>query len=244
MEPLTSGNSGIAPDQHQPVRPLRILEDQQAADLTAEARALADALLRRERARWAYEIHDGLTQSVAAAILQLEMLSRRIQVDPVEAADDLAETAAEMRTAMADIRSILFNLSADDTDDAAPTEQVRACVDDVAGRWKLDASLAIDGDLLGVPSAVLAIGQVVIHEALTNAAKHADGAGVEVSVTVDATGFTVSISDHGAGMGENARRFGMRMMERRVTEQGGSLAISSDDTGTQITATFPREDWR
>jgi signal transduction histidine kinase len=151
-----------------------------------------------------------------------------------------------MRAAMADIRGILFNLTADtteDDEDEAPTDRVRACVDDVAGRWKLDTSLVIDGDLLGVPSSLLSVGQVVIHEALTNAAKHAGDAGAEVSLRVDPHGLIVAITDHGSGLSDSPRRFGMRMMERRVQECGGNLDISSTPSGTRVTASFPREEW-
>ena len=206
--------------------------------MLAAAQAMAEDMLQQERDRWAYEIHDGLTQTVAAAILQLEMLAHRVHRDAATAADDLAETATEMRSAMADIRSILFNLSAGSQDAEPPTELVRSCIDEAAGRWNLEVDLGISGDLLAVPQQTLTIALVVIHEALTNAAKHAHSP-VTVSVDADLESLRVVVTDAGPGLGENTKRFGMRMMERRVNGSGGKLEIETSATGTSIRAAFP-----
>ena len=40
-----------------------------------------------ERTRWAMTIHDGLTQSVTSAVLELQMLRHRIETDPAAAVD-------------------------------------------------------------------------------------------------------------------------------------------------------------
>lgn len=202
------------------------------------AQAMAQDMLQQERDRWAYEIHDGLTQTVAAAILQVEMLAHRVHQDPAAATEDLAETASEMRSAMADIRSILFNLSAGSQEAEPPTGLLRSCVDEVAGRWKLEVDLDISGDLLAVPQQTMTIALVVIHEALTNAAKHAGGP-VAVRVDADRASLSVIVTDAGPGLGENTKRFGMRMMERRVNESGGKLEIATSATGTSVSATLP-----
>ena len=243
MRPLNSTDSaespvaGTAPQRA--ARSLRVISETAPTDPAILARTIADELLQEEKTRWAYEIHDGLTQVVAAAILQLELLSHRISADQKAASEDVGEVATEMRAAMADIRSILFDLSSGAPDDEAPTERLRACVDEVAGRWKLDARMDIEGDLLKVPAQDFAAGLLVVHEALTNAAKHAGGLGTAVSVRAGADGFSVSVEDEGHGLGTNTRRFGMRMMERRVRESGGVLEIESTAAGTRVSAHFP-----
>ena len=50
-----------------------------AVDPTVEARVL------EERARWAMRIHDGLTQSVTSAVLELQTLRTRMLADPAGA---------------------------------------------------------------------------------------------------------------------------------------------------------------
>jgi len=243
MKPLSRTNEIENPSEGElllePAASLRVISEAAPADPAIIARALADELLAEEKTRWAYEIHDGLTQVVAAAILQLELLSHRISSDPQAAAADIGEAATEMRGAMADIRGILFDLSSGAPDGEAPTERLQACVEEVAGRWKFDARLTIEGDLLSVPSQDFATCLLVVHEALTNAAKHADGRGAAVEVEAGPDGLSVSVEDRGRGLGANSRRFGMRMMERRVREAGGALVVDSSVAGTRITAHFP-----
>jgi two-component system NarL family sensor kinase len=244
MKPLSRTNEIDSPPGRLPLSGpaagLRVISEATPADPTVLARALADELLAEEKTRWAYEIHDGLTQVVAAAILQLELLSHRISSDPQGAAADIGKAATEMRGAMNDIRGILFDLSSGTPGDEAPTERLQACVEEVAGRWKFDARLTIEGDLLSVPSQDFATCLLVIHEALTNAAKHAGSQGAAVEVEADIDGLAVSVEDRGRGLGVSSRRFGMRMMERRVREVGGTLVVDSSGAGTRISAHFPR----
>lgn len=246
IKPLTRTNDIQGPREGAPEpaapRGLRVISEAAPADLTVTATALAEELLEKEKTRWAYEIHDGLTQVVAAAILQLELLSHRISSDPKAAAADIGEAATEMRGAMADIRSILFDLSSGAPGGEAPTERLQACVDEVSARWKFDARLTIEGDLLNVPAPDFATCLLVVHEALTNVAKHAGGREATVHVRAGLDGLTVSVEDRGQGLGTNGKRFGMRMMERRVREAGGTLLVESSDEGTRISAHFPNGD--
>jgi signal transduction histidine kinase len=54
-------------------------------DLTVSAPEVAEiveARLAEERARWAMQIHDGLTQSVTSAVLELQALRSRMAGGP------------------------------------------------------------------------------------------------------------------------------------------------------------------
>ena len=58
-------------------------------DLTVSAPEIAEiveARLAEERARWAMQIHDGLTQSVTSAVLELQAFRSRMAADPERAA--------------------------------------------------------------------------------------------------------------------------------------------------------------
>jgi len=50
-----------------------------------------------ERTRWAMQIHDGLTQSVTSAVLELQTLRHRIETDPAGAAAALEEVELQIR---------------------------------------------------------------------------------------------------------------------------------------------------
>ena len=55
-------------------------------------RHAVEALLLEERTRWAMQIHDGLTQSVTSAVLELQTLRHRIETDPAGAASSRSST--------------------------------------------------------------------------------------------------------------------------------------------------------
>ena len=60
-----------------------------------------DTLLLQERTDWAIHIHDGLTQSVTSAILELQGLQHRIQTDPETVLATLKEVEVAIRKEVA-----------------------------------------------------------------------------------------------------------------------------------------------
>ncbi|HEX7464752.1 MAG TPA: ATP-binding protein [Actinomycetota bacterium] len=198
----------------------------------------------RERARWAYAIHDGLTQVVTAAVLDLEWLARRIEVRPEEAVATLNECASELRKALAEIRSMLASLSPEEPVTAEPFEQL---VRGVLERWQLPASWSIEGDLETVPRPVLDAASSVIRESVANAAKHSASPEVAVSVQASSDAMEVHVEDHGRGFrpdeaDSNAGHIGLEMMRRLVAEVRGTLDIeSAPGRGTRVVARLPVE---
>jgi signal transduction histidine kinase len=200
----------------------------------------------RERARMAYALHDGLTQTVTGAVLQLDALAKRIEEDP-EAALAILDTATkEIRRALAELRGMLFDLTPPAKDDELD-EPLTRYVQDVVKRWRLPARVAVEGDLSGVPSHVLSVAYVVIREALANAAKHAEGRGVTVTLAAGDADLMVTVGDGGRGFtredelaAREAHHVGLELLRRRVGEVGGQLQIESrPGRGTRVIARLP-----
>jgi signal transduction histidine kinase len=204
----------------------------------------SDDPLVRERTRWAYAIHDGLTQVVTAAVLDLEWLARRIEVRPEEAIATLNECASELRKALAEIRCMLASLSPEEPVPAEPFEQI---VRGVLERWQLPASWSIEGDLDAVPRPVLDAASSVIRESVANAAKHSASAEVAVRVQASSDEVEVDVEDHGCGFRPSeaeasAEHIGLEMMRRLVAEVRGTLDIeSAPGRGTRVVARLPVE---
>ncbi|HEY7281839.1 MAG TPA: sensor histidine kinase [Actinomycetota bacterium] len=224
------------------------------AQLAAGARAVivsrrsaVDTMMTRERTRWADELHDGLTQAVTTAVLELEAMENLIREDPRAAIEALAASKSEIRKSLSELRGLLFDLQRDSSADSRSDEQLTKYVNDVVKRWRLPARVTVTGDLRSVPKPSLGAAYVVIREGLANAAKHA-GAG-QVSVLVDAVpdGLTVEVADTGRGFAANAtpnegpgHHFGLGMMHRRVEEAGGTLDVqSAPGKGTKVVARLP-----
>jgi signal transduction histidine kinase len=210
-------------------------------------RQAVTSLLDRERTRMAYALHDGLTQTVAGAILELEALGKRIERDPAEALEVLEGSKTEIRKALAELRGMLFDLSQSPEEQGPPSEPLTRYVDDVVKRWRLPARVAVEGDLGSVPARVLSVAYVVIREALANAAKHAAGRNVTVTLSASHEDLTVIVGDGGRGFthqdelaAREANHIGLDMLRRRVGEVGGKLRVESrPGKGTRVIAQLP-----
>jgi signal transduction histidine kinase len=196
----------------------------------------------RERTRLAYAIHDGLTQVVTAAVLELEWLARQTDLAPLQAVETLTSAASEMRKALDEIRGMLASLSPEDHRGAQRLDEL---VQNVMERWQLPATWSIEGDLHSVPRPVLEAASSVIRESVANAAKHSASREVAVRVHATRSGVEVRVEDRGkgfrpAGTGLHAGHLGLEMMRRRVAEVHGTLDIeSSPGMGTRVVARLP-----
>jgi two-component system sensor histidine kinase DegS len=226
-----------------------------AARTISTARAALDArrqavttLVDRERIRMAYALHDGLTQTVTGAVLQLDALSKRIGEDPAGALTILDTARREIRRALAELRGMLFDLTPAAEDHEAQ-EPLTRYVQDVVKRWRLPARVAVEGNLTGVPARILSVAYVVIREALANAAKHAGGRGVTVTLAANDADLLVVIGDGGHGFthedelaAREAHHVGLDLLRRRVGEVGGQLRIESrPGRGTRVIARLPMQ---
>ena len=206
--------------------------------------------MHRVRERWAYEIHDGLTQAVTTAVLELEAITKRIEENPRQAIDALERSREEIRGSLRDLRGWLFTLSQDRPREPTLDQPLVRYVEDVARRWRLPADLQVRGTIDDLPRSLLGTIYVVIREALTNAAKHAGAANVKVRVDRTPDALLVEVRDAGRGFLPSTARqaragghLGLSMMERRVAEVGGTLEVRSvPGSGTRVVARLPLPD--
>ena len=205
--------------------------------------AVASAVERRlleERTRWAMQIHDGLTQAVTSAVLEIQTLRHRIETDPEGAVASLHEIEAEIREDLHRIRQLLFEMTAEGPR-AAPV--LAGFVHDLSQRWHLPTRIDVDGDLDGVPTAVLDTAHAIVAEALANAAKHSGTADAVVRVRAGEGEFRIEIEDHGRGLTavrDDDPHFGLRIMRTRAESVGGSLVVeSTPGHGTTVLAVLP-----
>jgi signal transduction histidine kinase len=95
-------------------------------------RHAVETLLLEERTRWAMQIHDGLTQSVTSAVLELQTLRARIEHDPEGAIVAISHVEREIRADLRRIRELLFEMTNEDPPSAEPA--LAALVRDIGVR--------------------------------------------------------------------------------------------------------------
>jgi two-component system, NarL family, nitrate/nitrite sensor histidine kinase NarX len=204
-------------------------------------RHAVESMLLEERTRWAMQIHDGLTQSVTSAILELQTLQHRIETDPAGAVASLKEVEDELRADIRRIRELLFEMTSAAPDTAGPA--LSALVRDARERWHLATSIDVEGDLESASEEVLDAAYAIVSEALANAGKHAGVTEAHVRVTAGTHSIRVEIEDRGRGIAavaDDDPHFGLQIMRARADQLGGSLEIGSiPGHGTTVVAVLP-----
>jgi signal transduction histidine kinase len=175
-------------------------------------RHAVESLLLEERTRWAMQIHDGLTQSVTSAVLELQTLRHRIETDPATAIATLGEIEHEIREDLRHIRELLFEMTEDgdlESLDEASVEAAYSIVSEAlanaakhSGAPEVHVSMSVEADMLHVEVQDRGRGMV----AVTDTDPH----------------------------------FGIRIMRARAEALGGSLDMTSTPGhGTTVVAVLP-----
>lgn len=207
-------------------------------DLAANFHRLADLERQNaasvERNLIMREIHDGLGSKLFTSLSRVE-----------RGAMDAPQMAASLRACISDMRLALNALAPNEPD-------LLTAFGDFMFRWQeqlQDASVRCDW-VADVPGETLAMAphttlQVlrVAQEALTNVAKHARAARVVLTLSAGGGLVTLRIADDGVGIGAaTASGRGLRNMQARAQQLGGTLAVARGDAGgTVVTLVLPRE---
>ena len=202
-----------------------------------------ERMLFEERTRWAMHVHDGLTQSVTSAVLELQTLRHRIETEPDVAIASLHEIESMIRGDLRDIREVLFELQEEGpVHEQAP---LAALVGALVARWKLRARIVTDGDLESLDDAAYEAAHGIMGEALANVAKHAGSPEVRIRLRVAQDELVIEIEDQGGGVPiaavtDESQHFGIRMMRTRAAEAGGTFEMASTPGhGTRVIAVLP-----
>ena len=206
-------------------------------------RHAAEAVV-EERARIAREMHDAVSHSLAAIVMQASGAQNIIDRDPERARASLASIEATGRRGLVEMRKMLGLLGDADPDAAlAPQpglDRLDELVDSVRGGG-LRVELAVEGERRPVPGSVDVSAYRIVQEALTNVIKHAHARSVQVLVRYEPAEVTVQVTDDGSGPqagGDGAGR-GLAGMRERVQLLGGTLETGGTTAGFRVSARLP-----
>ena len=199
-----------------------------------------DTLLLQERTDWAIHIHDGLTQSVTSAILELQGLQHRIRTEPELVCATLKEIEDAIRNDLNQIRQILFELEGGTPHREPP---LATFVSDLVERWHLSARVSIEGEVERIPDETLETANSIVAEALANAAKHSGAPEVSVRIIAGLEELRIEVEDRGSGVvppTDDEMHFGLRLLRGRAERIGGTIEIDSKPgSGTRVVAVLP-----
>jgi PAS domain S-box-containing protein len=205
------------------------------------------AVQEEERRRVAYEVHDGFTQTAAAAYRRLQTFAEHRRPESEEDREALEDAIALVRRTVEEARFVIANLRPTTLDDFGlatairmqieelQTEGFEASYEETLGEERLPSTLEVNLFRLA-------------QEALSNVRKHAETDRLRVAIGRHeevvrlevrdwGRGFRTSDVRGGAGPGETV---GLSSMRDRVVLLSGSLQIRSEPgIGTSVVAEIP-----
>ncbi|HUF00438.1 MAG TPA: sensor histidine kinase [Anaerolineales bacterium] len=223
---------------------LALVESQKSLELLSQRLFDVQEAERRIVAR---ELHDGVTQSLAALKMNLVIISYELLATPKEETNARLTDSIHLAAEVIDlVRSVMTDLRPSGIDDYGLESALSSLIGQLRSRHNLNVGfennhLAISRLDPNLELALLRIAQ----EALFNIAKHANTKEATLILRQEEDAIYLAIEDKGAGIKalESARHsgsHGMTIMRERAEAFGGNFNVTSvPGQGTKIEVRVP-----
>lgn len=225
-------------------------------------RAMAQILLTDERmlGRMGLDIHDGPTQQLSVALLEVQLLEAELSdadAAGLPAPDTLMPAVGRIYEtvggALHEMRELIGHLRPAQFEDRRLSDILQDAITGFESRTDCEVSVELDGEfpVNGVSITQRITLYRILQETLTNAHRHGHARNVRVHVREDESGVSLDVVDDGAGFdtgtlqrrrpGQPLARFGVHGMSDRAQLLGGTFALTSaPEEGTTVRVFLPR----
>ena len=209
-----------------------ILKAIQIANAITEAKQL-------ERSDLGKELHDNVTQLLAASRLYLDLAKR----NKINRDDNLNRSSEYTLTAIEEIRKLAKGLVSNVVNNVGLCNAIHSMMDDLMKAYPIKIICKMDDDLniLMSPRFNLDIFRIV-QEQLNNIIKHAKASRVKINLFRKEDDIVLSVIDNGIGFDVAKKVTGIgiiNMKSRAASHKGLAEFISKLGKGSALTATFP-----
>lgn len=198
----------------------------------------------KERRRLAGELHDSPMQKLALAQMQFGSAGKQVAA---EAAEQMETGLGLMREALAELRSLQFELSPPMLHKEGLAPALRWLASHASQRSGVRFSFQGPATPPPLPQDVAVLLFQCARELVYNAAKHASASTATIGLETRDGEILLAVNDDGKGLPGNAANgapgasggFGLFSIRERLALFGGQLSISSDAAGTRATIRMP-----
>ena len=182
-----------------------------------------------ERLRIARDVHDVVSHSMVAIIVQAGVGSHLMDTDPATARQTLLDIRRISAETLTDLRGILGLLREEDGEAAVEPTTTLAGLADLASTLQatgLELDLQVDVGDEPLSTAVDVTAYRIVQEALTNVLRHAPGSATRVRIVRIRDTLSVEVEDQGgqaSGAVPDGTGNGLRGLRERVRAIGGQL---------------------
>jgi signal transduction histidine kinase len=214
-------------------------ERRQNQRLLALSRTAGEVATLQERRRIAFELHDGILQSLATLILRLESCRGRLPESQHELANEIKSLEDLTRNSMTQIRQFLSGQDTRPIIAGTLMEKLREEARFLRDGMGLNVIIESVPEDLNLSAEIEREIYYVLREALTNVTRHSHASRVEIQLNQEKHKLRGSLTDDGVGFSEKnvetGNGFGIAAMEQRLKKIGGELSVrSSPGHGTNI----------
>lgn len=203
-----------------------------AASRAETARLSREAGVAAERERLAREIHDTLAQGFTSIVALAQAVQAERDSDPAAAVRHVELIRNTARDNLAEARTMVTRLTPAALQEGTLSAALRRQCDRLAAETGIAVDVRIDDDLpqLGMATDVVLLRSA--QEAMTNVRRHSQASELQVRLQPAPEGVRLSLSDNGVGLQpDHVDGFGLRGMQARLDQVGGTLTLSVPDGG-------------
>jgi signal transduction histidine kinase len=219
----------------------------QARQAEREIRALSARLIdaqEEERARLARELHDDLSQQIAALSIGMSNLKREIPPEQAEAREQSDRLQQKLVQAAESIRRLSHELHPAVLEHSGLAAALRAYCAEFASLTGIHVTFQAHGSFERLPSPVALCVFRISQEALQNVAKHAQAGEAQVELSRADGILCLSVSDRGAGIqpgrAGTGAGLGLVSIKERTRLVNGACEIQSKPSqGTTVRVRIP-----
>jgi two-component system, NarL family, sensor kinase len=189
-----------------------------------------------ERKRLHRELHDSLGPILTGAALKADGTALAARTNPEKAEQLATQLAGQLREAIDDVRRLVYGLRPPALDQLGLIGALRRQADELG-----PVSLTVDApDKLPELSPTVEVAAYrIATEALTNVVRHSTARSAVVSLAADSRSLSLTVSDDGSPVAAWRPGVGVRSMQTRAAEVGGSCDAGPTTHGGRVTAVLP-----
>jgi signal transduction histidine kinase len=206
-------------------------------------------MILQERNRIARDIHDGIAQSIAGAVMNLEIAQKKHETNAKSSYELITKSISKLRSSLKEVRQSIYALR------PYPTETIglKQALERKIADFQNESSIEVNYEERGKTFEINTINQKllfdIVKESLQNIKKHAEATHVHILLSYQSDFLLLKVKDNGKGFSlfdamlkaRNEPHFGILSMNEQAERCGATLQIDSKiNNGAEIKCIVPR----
>ncbi len=197
-----------------------------------------------ERQRLSRQMHDGPAQALSNFILQTEIAMRLLDLDPVQAKNELGNLKVAAMSTFQKVRNFIFELRPMMLDDLGVAPTIRRYAETFKEQAGVEISVMISGTERRLEFYLEVMIFRSMQELLSNAVHQNQATVVKIQMDMADALVKLSVEDNGKGMDTDQfakePNLGLKLIKERTEMLGGKFELDSvPGKGSRITLSIP-----